>query len=274
MEEEGEGELPPPPPAVETELDYISPQYQTPFLRNLLTLRLWSMFWTLFCLTGAEFVTINYSSYILGAINGKPTEQSMRTMLNVINGAGSAVGRLGMALFEYITQHRPPEKRIPMTWAPMFPTTLCLISLILLMTVPASVGPLAYVLLALSNGAQAAQTVLVPRVIYAKDPAKHYNFCFCACVLSSILLVRVLYAEWYNRKAIETGGIKGYCFGRVCVMMPLGVLLGLVCTTILSNLYLHVKYTRFCSKMLAERRQVRQKTEADLVFVAEVKKTF
>ncbi|CAD2220782.1 hypothetical protein AGDE_14066 [Angomonas deanei] len=46
-------------------------------------------------------------------------------------------------------------------------------------------------------------------------------------------------------------------------MMPMGVLLGLVCTTVFTNLYLHFKYKRFCDRVLAERRQMRER-EADL----------
>ncbi|EPY23290.1 hypothetical protein AGDE_12914 [Angomonas deanei] len=255
--------------AVKTEVDYIAPQYQESFLRNLLTLRLWCLIWTLFCLTGTEYIVILNSSYIMGALASAPVDENMRSLLSVLNGAGSAVGRLLMAAFEHWTQHRPPEKRIPFPWACLGPTTLLIISLVLFLVLPAAALPLPYVLVALANGGQATLTVLIPRTIYGKDAAKHYNFCFVASVLSCIILVRFLYGEWYSvmadkqlasGKTTEKDG--GYCFGKECLLMPFCTLLGLVCSSILSTLYLSIKYSRFCKRTLAERRRILEECAA------------
>ncbi|EPY23037.1 hypothetical protein STCU_07921 [Strigomonas culicis] len=250
---------------VETEVDYIAPQYQESFLHNLLTLRLWCLTWTLFCLTGIEYTIVLNASYIVGAIEGHAVSKDLRTLLSVLNGVGSAVGRLMMAGFEHWSQHRAPEKRIPFTWAALFPTILLVISVVLFLTLPGSVLPLPFVIVAIANGSQATLTVLIPRTIYGKDTAKHYNFCFVPSILSSILIVRFLYAEWYSVQAIKTGGTKGYCFGMQCVLMPLLVMLGLLGTSILSTVYLALSYSRFCARVLAERRRIREQGENAIV---------
>ncbi|CAD2221272.1 hypothetical protein AGDE_15795 [Angomonas deanei] len=241
----------------ESDVDFMAPQYQTSFRQNLLTLRLWCIAWTLFCLGGTEFVIINNPSYIYSAMARVETDTNMRTLLSVVSGVGSAVGRLFMAAFEHVSQHRPPEKRIPITWAPFIPMTLMTITLILFLTCPARLTPLPIVLTSFANGAQSVHTILLPRVIFAKDPARHYNFCFVPVVFSTILFVPFLWGMWYNKRAAETGGVRGYCFDRSCIMMPMGVLLGLVVSTALSSTYLHLHYTRYCRKVLAERRRSR-----------------
>ncbi|EPY21790.1 hypothetical protein STCU_08487 [Strigomonas culicis] len=240
----------------ETNIDYIAPQYQTTFRQSLLTLRFWAIIWTLFCLTGTEFTVIFYSSYIYGAINGKQTSDDMRTLLSVLNGAGSAVGRLLIALFEHVTQNRPPEQRIAVTWAPMIPSAFMTIALVLFLTLPPAALPLAFIILAFANGSQAAMTALVPRTIYAKDAAKHYQFQFISCILSAIVLVRYLYAEWYNRLGVKNGNPNGYCFGRSCILMPFCVQLGLVCSTYVSNLYVCWRYAQYSRRVLAERARI------------------
>ncbi|CAD2215101.1 hypothetical protein AGDE_12700 [Angomonas deanei] len=246
---------------VETDVDYIAPQYKTSFLRNLLTLRLWCIAWTLFCLTGAEITIILNASYVYGAIDRNPVEPSMRTLLSTLNGVGSAIGRLIMAGFEHLTQHRPVEKRIPITWAPFIPIGLMVICMILFLTLPAGPLPIAYVLCALANGAQAAQTLLVARTIFARDAAKHYNFCFLATLSAGIVCLPFLYGEWYYQMSLKTGGYNGYCFGRECVMMPFLVLLGLVVTSVASATYVTLDYTHFCKRALAERRRLRHEDE-------------
>ncbi|CAD2221271.1 Nodulin-like, putative [Angomonas deanei] len=125
----------------ESDVDFMAPQYQTSFRQNLLTLRLWCIAWTLFCLGGTEFVIINNPSYIYSAMARVETDTNMRTLLSVVSGVGSAVGRLFMAAFEHVSQHRPPEKRIPITWAPFIPMTLMTITLILFLTCPARLTP-------------------------------------------------------------------------------------------------------------------------------------
>ncbi|CAD2215098.1 hypothetical protein AGDE_12704 [Angomonas deanei] len=241
---------------VETDVDYIAPQYTESFLRNLLSLRLWCIFWTLFCLSAAETTIIVNASFIYGAIDRKPVRQDLRTLLTTLNGVGSAIGRLLMAGFEHFTQHRPVEKRIPITWAPFIPIGFMIPCMILFLTLPAGPLPIAYVLCALANGAQAAQTLLVTRTIFARDAAKHYNFCFVSILASAIVCLPFLYGEWYYQMSLKTGGVKGYCFGRKCIIMPFCVLLGLVVSAIFSTLYVTLRYTSFCKRALAERRKL------------------
>lgn len=241
---------------LDTEVDYIAPQYQTSFLRNLLSVNLWALWWTSFCIVGAEGVIMNNASYIFGALAGEKVSDETRTLLTVLNGVGSAAGRLMMSYFEAWSQKRPAEKRIPITVALFFPTTSIIITIVLFLTLPKRVLPLPYVIAALGNGFLAASTILVTRTIYARDPAKHYHFCFLATAASSIALNRFLYGEWYTVQA-EKLGKSLLCTHRKCVQMPLLVLLGLACSAFVSNVVVHFTYRRYCQRILSERRRVR-----------------
>ncbi|KAG5483556.1 hypothetical protein CUR178_07878 [Leishmania enriettii] len=241
---------------MDMEIDYIAPQYQTPFFQNLLTVNLWALWWTSFCIVGAEGVIMNNASYIFAALAGEETSASTRTLLTVLNGVGSATGRLLMSYFEAWSQKRPAEKRIPLTIALFIPTTSIIITIMLFLTLPRQVLPLPYVIAAIGNGFLAATTILITRTIYARDPAKHYHFCFLATAASSIALNRFLYGEWYTVQA-EKLGDSLLCTNRKCVQMPLLVLLGLACTAFVTNVVVHLKYRRYNAQILSERRRLR-----------------
>ncbi|KAK7196694.1 Protein Associated with Differentiation [Novymonas esmeraldas] len=241
---------------VDTEVDYMAPQYQTSFLQNLLSVNLWALWWTVFCVVGAEGVIMNNAGFIFGALAGEVTSSSTRTLLSVLNGVGSAAGRLLMSYFEAWSQKRPAEKRVPLTVALFFPTTSVIITIVLFLTLPKRVLPLPYVIAAIGNGFLAATTILVTRTIYARDPAKHYHFCFLATAVSSIALNRFLYGEWYTVEA-EKLGTSLVCTSRKCIQTPLLVLLGLACSAFLSNIVVHLTYRRYSQRVLAERRRLR-----------------
>ncbi|EPY25789.1 hypothetical protein STCU_00928 [Strigomonas culicis] len=239
----------------DTEIDYIAPQYQTSFLRNLLTVELWALWWTIFCISGTMDVITNNASYIFASLAGRETSDDTRNLLTVLNGVGSGTGRLFMALLEYQTQRRAPEKRIPLTVALFIPTTLVIITLVLLLSLPRDALPLPYVVAAFGNGFLAASMILVTQTIYAKDHAKHYHFCFFATAMASIALNRYMYGEWYT---VHNTGQEDYCTHRVCVQTPLLVLLGLCVSAFGSNMIVHVTYRRFCNKILEERERILQ----------------
>ncbi|CBZ24857.1 conserved hypothetical protein [Leishmania mexicana MHOM/GT/2001/U1103] len=254
--------LPFPSPAVmeedvDTEIDYIAPQYQTSFVKNLFSIHLWALWWTCFCIVGAEDVIINNSSYIFGALAGEKTSTSTRTLLTVLNGVGSATGRLLMSYFEAWSQKRPAEKRIPLTISLFIPTTSIIVTIVLFLTLPKQALPLPYVIAAIGNGFLAATTILITRTIYARDPAKHYHFCFLAAAFSSIALNRFLYGEWYTVQSEKLGNSL-LCTSRKCVEMPLIVLLGLSCTAFVSNIVVHLTYRRYSERVLAESRRLRE----------------
>lgn len=242
---------------VETEVDFVAPQYGHPFLRSLITVELWGIWWTFFTVAGAEFVIIYNAQYILGALAGEDPSTSLSALLTVLNGVGSAVGRLVMSYFEIWTQKRPAEKRIPITIALFFPTTTIIISMVLLLVLPSAALPLPYVIAAFGNGFLAATTMLVTRTIYARDPAKHYNFCFTANMTAAILLNRFLYAEWFAHMG-EKHGQKNVCYGKDCVIMPMCVMIGLAASAFLSDVIVNIRYHRYCKRVLARRAEVKR----------------
>ncbi|KPA76998.1 hypothetical protein ABB37_07355 [Leptomonas pyrrhocoris] len=256
---------------VETDVDYLAPQYQGDFLQNLRTPELWTLWWTLFCVIGAEFVIIYNATFILGALQGSKPSTSLTALLTVLNGVGSAAGRLVMSAFEVWSQKRKAEDRIPITIALFFPTTTIIVALILFLALPAAALPLPYVVAAFGNGFCAASQILVTRTIFAKDPAKHYNFCFTSTMVATIVLNRFLYGEWYTVQAEKQNHGNNLCFGKVCVLMPLCVLLGLSCSAFITDVFLHLRYRAYSVKVLAERARLRGKavttakeTEAEL----------
>ncbi|KAL7700287.1 protein associated with differentiation 4 [Lotmaria passim] len=242
---------------IETDVDYLAPQYQGPFLHNLKTLELWALWWTLFCVIGTEFVIIYNASFLLGALQGSKPSISLTALLTVLNGVGSAAGRLLMSAFEVWSQKRKAEDRIPITIALFFPTTSIIVAIILFLVLPAAALPLPYVVAAFGNGFCAASQILVTRTIFAKDPAKHYHFCFSSTMVATIVLNRFLYGEWYTVQAEKQHRGNNLCFGKQCVLVPLCVLLGLACSAFITDVILHLRYRAYSLKVLAERAHLR-----------------
>ncbi|KAK7200093.1 Protein Associated with Differentiation [Novymonas esmeraldas] len=249
--------LPPPPPtaaATELELDYLAPQYQGSFVQNLATVELWALWWTLFTVAGGEAVLIYNSVFIMAALQAAPVDRSLNALLTVLNGVGSAVGRLMTSYFEVWSQKRKAEDRVPITLALFFPTGSFIASLVLFLTLPAPALPLPYVVSAIGNGFLAGVMLLLTRTIFARDPAKHYNFCFTAALVAAIVHNRFLYGEWYTVQAEKQG--HKVCYGKRCVLMPFLVMLGLACTAFVTDLIFHLRYQSFCAKALAERARL------------------
>ncbi|EKF27533.1 hypothetical protein MOQ_008741, partial [Trypanosoma cruzi marinkellei] len=170
-----------------------------------------------------------------------------------------------MSYFEVWSQKRKAEDRVSIIVSVAFANAFMILSLILFLVVPKAALPLPYVLTALGNGFGAASIVLVSRTVFAKDPAKHYNFIFLASMSSTIFLNRLLYGEWYTREAEKQGG--NVCLGRNCVMMPLIFLLVLSFTAFLSAAYFDWHYRRFSRVVLEERRRLKERAGEGLLAV-------
>ncbi|KAF5216271.1 protein associated with differentiation 4 [Trypanosoma cruzi] len=254
-----------PPKKVETDVDYIAPQYQTTFLQNLKTLKLWAFLWSVFSMGGTMFVIIYNASFVYAALADEEVDNAIKTLLTVLNGVGSAAGRLLMSYFEVWSQKRKAEDRVSIIVSVYFADVFVILSLVLFLVVPRAALPLPYVLAALGNGFSAASLVLVSRTVFAKDPAKHYNFIFLALVSSTIFLNRLLYGEWYTREAEKQGG--NVCLGRNCVMMPLIFLIVLSFTAFLSAAYFDWEYRRFSRLVLEERRRLKERAGEGLLAV-------
>ncbi|EAN83910.1 hypothetical protein, conserved [Trypanosoma cruzi] len=250
-----------PPKKVETDVDYIAPQYQTTFLQNLKTLKLWAFLWSIFSMGGTTFVIIYNASFVYAALADEEVDNAIKTLLTVLNGAGSAAGRLLMSYFEVWSQKRKAEDRVSIIVSIYFADVFVILSPVLFLVVPRAALPLPYVLAAIGNGFSAASLVLVSRTVFAKDPAKHYNFCFLASLFSTIFLNRLLYGEWYTREAEKQGG--NVCLGRNCVMMPLIFLIVLSFTAFLSAAYFDWEYRRFGRLVLEERRRLKERAEEE-----------
>nr|CCD16936.1 unnamed protein product [Trypanosoma congolense IL3000] len=245
--------------AVETDVDYIAPQFQETFLESLRTVRLWCLLWSIFCCVGAHYIVIYNARFIYTALAGEAPDEALNTLLTVLNGVGSAVGRLMMSYFEVWSQKRKAEDRVPITIALFVPSCCIIVMQTLFLSLPKAALPLPFFINAISNGFMAAIIALVSRTIFAKDPAKHYNFCFLGSVLSAIFLNRLLYGEWYTHQADGRG--EDVCTDRVCVVMPLAFLLGLAAVAFLSSTYVHLQYRSVCNKALDERRRIREEAQ-------------
>ncbi|CAD2222970.1 hypothetical protein AGDE_08479 [Angomonas deanei] len=244
-------------PKVETELDYLAPQYQTSFLRNLLTLRLWALVWSVFVTIGPELSITYNAAYIYGAIAREPQTDEMRVLLSVLNGSGSAIGRLMMAYLEFWSQKKKAEDRIPITFTFFIPNATVILSLILFLTLPPAVLPLSFTINSFGNGFLNSTMILISRTLYAKDQAKHYHMCFVATTFGILIFNLALYGVYYDKESKKYNVAKGKaCYHRSCVRVPHIVMLVFTCTGILSILYFHLKYTFFCRRVLAERARL------------------
>ncbi|EPY25096.1 hypothetical protein AGDE_12022 [Angomonas deanei] len=251
------------PKHVETELDFLAPQYQTSFLRNLLTLRLWALFWSVFVTIGPELNITYNATFIYAAIAGKPQDDNMRVLLSVLNGSGSAIGRLAMAYLEFWSQKKKAEDRIPITFTFFIPNATVILSLIFFLTLPPGVLPLAFVINSFGNGFLNATMILITRTLYAKDPAKHYHICYCASSFGLLIFNLALYGVFYDKESKKYNVPKGQaCYRRSCVRVPHIIMLCFTCSGIVSALYLHLKYTFFCRRVLAERARLVAQTRS------------
>ncbi|ORC87442.1 uncharacterized protein TM35_000222410 [Trypanosoma theileri] len=230
------------------DIDFIAPQYQTTAVENFRTFRFLLLVWTLFCLFGAHFIILTNMRFLVGALAGKPLDESFMALLVVLVGVGSGVGRILLSIFEMATQGKPAERRMPITFILFVPTGFTVLTLVLIMLVTPKALPIPCFIMALASGCTAAAVVIVLRTIYAKDVAKHYNFCMVAGIVASVVMNRLVYGEWYTHQAAKQGG--SLCYGKQCVLMPLLVSLGMNISAVASTVYIHWDYSRYCREML------------------------
>nr|CCD15539.1 unnamed protein product [Trypanosoma congolense IL3000] len=240
---------------VDTDVDYIAPQFQEPFCLGLRTARLWCLLLTIFCCAGSLFVVMFNARFIYTALASEVPDEALNTLLTILNGTGSASGRLLMSYFEVWSQKRRAEDRIPITVALFAPAACIVTMLTLFLAVPKVALPLPFFIGAIANGFMGATIVLVSRTLFARDPAKHYYFCYVGSLLSAIFLNRLLYGEWYTREATKRE--ETVCMDRVCVVMPLAFLLGMALLSLTSSTYVHQQYRALCRKALEERQRIR-----------------
>ncbi|KAH8605094.1 putative Nodulin like [Trypanosoma vivax] len=235
------------------DLEYISPQYQTTVSEGLRTRQLWALLWTLFCIGGAEIVILSNVRFVLSALGEESLDDTFVALLVVLIGVGSGLGRISLSVIEMMIQKRPTDERTPITVVLFIPTAVITLSLVLLLILPSKLLPLPCFIIAFGSGCDAAAAVLVLRTIYAKDVAKHYNCTAIAGVAASILINRVVYGETYSHEAEKNG--NPVCLNRDCVLLPLFVCLFLCSSSLLSALYVHIKYSQYCCKMLEIRKR-------------------
>ncbi|KAG5471542.1 hypothetical protein LSCM1_01636 [Leishmania martiniquensis] len=234
---------------------HIAPQYQTTFFQSICTLKLWALAYSLFCIFGTQMVIIVNARFVYAAASETHMTQEIASLLTVFNGAGSAVGRIIMSIFEVWTQKRKPEERIPLTIALFIPSLILLTASLMLLFVWKEWLLIPFGLTALGNGFSAASVVLVMRTLYAKDVANHYNFMSLSSLTSSLLLNQMLYGNWYTKEARKQH--SNICMGRQCIFVPLVIMSALLFTSLLSTMYVHIQYKTFCEHALAERAQLR-----------------
>ncbi|KAG5471874.1 hypothetical protein LSCM4_03435 [Leishmania orientalis] len=234
---------------------HIAPQYQTSFFQSVCTLKLWALAYSLFCIFGTQMVIIVNARFVYAAASETHMTQEIASLLTVFNGAGSAVGRIVMSIFEVWTQKRKPEERIPLTIALFIPSLILLAASLMLLSVRREWLLIPFGLTALGNGFSAASVVLVMRTLYAKDVANHYNCMSLSSLTSSLLLNQLLYGSWYTKEAKKQD--SNICIGRQCIFVPFVIMSALLFTSLLSTLYVHLQYKTFCDEALAERAQLR-----------------
>ncbi|RNC38188.1 hypothetical protein TcCL_NonESM12592, partial [Trypanosoma cruzi] len=65
-----------------------------------------------FCIAGSGFVIIYNASFLYAALADEEVDNAIKTLLTVLNGVGSAAGRLLMSYFEVWSQKRKAEDRV------------------------------------------------------------------------------------------------------------------------------------------------------------------
>lgn len=233
---------------------HIAPQYQTSFFESVCTLKLWALAYSLFSICGTQMVIIVNARFVYAAASETHVTPEVASLLTIFNGAGSAVGRILMSIFEVWTQKRKPEERIPLTIALFIPSLIVLAASLMLLFLRKEWLLISFGLTALGNGFSAASIVLVMRTLYAKDVANHYNCMSLSSLAGSVLLNQMLYGNWYTKEAKKQD--SNICIGRQCIFVPFAIMGGLVFTSLFSDLYVHLQYKKFCDEALAARAQL------------------
>ncbi|EPY24570.1 hypothetical protein STCU_07114 [Strigomonas culicis] len=229
----------------------IPPQYTHSFRQSLCSKELWALTFSVFCISGTQMVIIVNARFIYAALVGRTATPEETVLLTVINGTGSALGRIAISCVEMFTQRGAVEKRMPLTKMLFIPTFTILAASVLLLCVPSRLAVLPFVVTALGNGITAATGVLVIRGLYAMDVANHYNFTSIGVIVASFLLNKCLYGYWYTYTAEAQGGTV--CYGRQCIRVPFVVMTTLTALSLFTNYWLNQRYVAFCASVFADR---------------------
>lgn len=248
----------------------MDPQYQTTFWQSIRNLDLWLCMWNTFATWGCGLVIAFNSAQIYRALADDVYEAKTNTMYSAIIGVGSALGRMGMGIFEYKLGTYSSDSRPVMTMAYPVSSTCMVIGLIFLLALPVNSKAIVigFFFDSFGNGFSWACTALTIRSIFAKDIGKHYNFMYVGAFIAVIALNRFGYGELYDREAKRQraagGAIYPRCAGKSCVMNTFIILICVNATAIIGSTWCHIRYRRFVLKHRAEKAAARDAHAAAL----------
>ncbi|KAF8297033.1 hypothetical protein TcYC6_0082480 [Trypanosoma cruzi] len=155
---------------------------------------------------GTVLVIISNASFIYAALADKEVDNAVKTLLTVLNGVGSAAGRLMMSYFEVWVAEAQAEDRVSIVVSVYFADVFVILSLVLFL-VDAQGRTAAAVRLG-CHGQRFWRSIHC--VGYSDDfcegPRQALQLYFLFCGVSTILLNRLLYGEWYTGEAEKQGG--------------------------------------------------------------------
>ena len=248
----------------------VIPSIKTGFGTNILQPVIWCFWISGFAMFGTNTVLVQNLTQIFTAANGGVYDKSLNSLIVALTGVGSAVGRLSVGFLETYTRRQnallrekqleyrakvaaglvragdghvaPDLNPVFHRWNssviavfPLTPATMLLCS-VLLTFCPVSTFAVIYFISGVAMGAFLACFALGIREIFSCDVAKHYNFVASAGMLSSVLLNRVMFGQWYDAKTEENLGPDGKtCAGVTCFAGSVLVLVGLCAVAILST---------------------------------------
>lgn len=244
------------------------PSLETGFLKNLTGPLLWCFFVTAFAVTGANAVLLSNFPQIIIAANEGLNDAKANSLAVALAGIGSALGRIFAGYAEIFFQRRnallrerqlrwaaghreedetePDMRPIYHQWnssvamcIPISPAIIvvCCIAFTFL---PVSVFPPVLCLFGIGVGSYFGLAALTVKEVFTVEVGKHYNFIFVASMISSVLLNRVMFGEWYDAETKEhTSPHDGVsCEGYACFLRALYVLAGLGCVAMMSSSYI------------------------------------
>lgn len=226
------------------------PRYGGSIWEILLRPDIWLLLVAFVCQGALGTIVVYNGSTIYVARTGRPRTAQAGSLYTAFLGVGSAVGRIGMGLFEAYVQHQSPDKRkvlvtIALPVAPIIAT----IAGVLILVLPGDALLLPYILTYLEEGIFNGVRALIFPCIFAKHHGILYNMSFCTNVIGVICFNRFLFGLTVDNEREKMGHtVAQGCTARICVQTPIIVVTCTAAFAAVLATIVHVRYARFVAR--------------------------
>ena len=225
------------------------PFVTTSFFFNLRRERLvWLLWWTSLCNWGAGVVVISNSSQIYTAVNNGVADNRQDALIVAILGVTSALGRIAAGALEQLLARRGKS----VTDVYCVTSIATAVAFMLFQFVDCRLILIPFGVMSFGFGFSWATTILIVRQTFSRDIGQHYNYCFFAAILSTVVFNRVLFGPFYDNEAREQGTYP-VCSGHQCFATTFFVIAAMGISSVFSSVGFSLDWHRrkkCCANMI------------------------